>query len=149
VKTLADPAVCSELTSRLASVERGTTRRWGTMSAQEMLCHVSDALEVALGDRPPSAMRPRGPQRMMKWLALWLPVPWPRNVATGGNVDPHRDGTRPTVFDADRDRAVRLLHRLASSAQPRAHPIFGAMSARDWLRWGYLHTDHHLRQFGC
>jgi hypothetical protein len=30
----------------------------------------------------------------------------------------------------------------------RTHPIFGALSARDWLRWGYLHADHHLRQFG-
>jgi hypothetical protein len=28
------------------------------------------------------------------------------------------------------------------------HPIFGAMSERAWLRWGYLHMDHHLRQFG-
>jgi len=28
------------------------------------------------------------------------------------------------------------------------HPIFGGMSERAWLRWAYLHTDHHLRQFG-
>ena len=27
------------------------------------------------------------------------------------------------------------------------HPAFGAMSAREWLRWGWLHADHHLRQF--
>jgi hypothetical protein len=31
----------------------------------------------------------------------------------------------------------------------KSHPIFGAMSAGDWLRWGYLHMDHHLRQFGA
>ena len=30
-----------------------------------------------------------------------------------------------------------------------AHPIFGRMSEAEWLRWGYLHTDHHLRQFGA
>jgi len=29
-----------------------------------------------------------------------------------------------------------------------AHPIFGRMSLWEWQRWGYLHTDHHLRQFG-
>jgi hypothetical protein len=28
------------------------------------------------------------------------------------------------------------------------HPIFGPMSAAAWMRWGYLHADHHLRQFG-
>jgi hypothetical protein len=28
------------------------------------------------------------------------------------------------------------------------HPMFGAMTTLEWMRWGYLHTDHHLRQFG-
>jgi hypothetical protein len=26
--------------------------------------------------------------------------------------------------------------------------MFGAMTRGDWLRWGWLHMDHHLRQFG-
>jgi hypothetical protein len=30
-----------------------------------------------------------------------------------------------------------------------AHPIFGAMTRRAWMRWGYLHVDHHLRQFSA
>ena len=29
------------------------------------------------------------------------------------------------------------------------HPFFGAMSVEQWMRWGYLHADHHLRQFGA
>jgi hypothetical protein len=28
------------------------------------------------------------------------------------------------------------------------HPILGSMSRANWLRWAYLHIDHHLRQFG-
>jgi hypothetical protein len=37
----------------------------------------------------------------------------------------------------------------ASGAAGRpAHPIFGRMTEAEWMRWGYLHTDHHLRQFG-
>jgi hypothetical protein len=28
------------------------------------------------------------------------------------------------------------------------HPMFGEMTEKDWMRWGYLHADHHLRQFG-
>ena len=31
----------------------------------------------------------------------------------------------------------------------RCHPIFGRLSRTAWLRWGYLHIDHHLRQFGA
>jgi len=26
--------------------------------------------------------------------------------------------------------------------------MFGLMPDRDWMRWGYLHMNHHLRQFG-
>ena len=35
----------------------------------------------------------------------------------------------------------------ASSYAP-SHPMFGPMTPEDWMRWGYLHADHHLRQFG-
>jgi hypothetical protein len=27
-------------------------------------------------------------------------------------------------------------------------PLFGELTPYQWLRWGYLHADHHLRQFG-
>ena len=56
-----------------------------------------------------------------------------------------------------RDRASdltvlgELLQRAASEDEffrGRPHPIFGALSRAAWLRWGYLHVDHHLRQFG-
>ncbi len=29
-----------------------------------------------------------------------------------------------------------------------SHPVFGELSEWEWMRWGYLHADHHLRQFG-
>ena len=28
------------------------------------------------------------------------------------------------------------------------HPIFLDLTQTQWMRWGYLHADHHLRQFG-
>ena len=28
------------------------------------------------------------------------------------------------------------------------HPIFGPLTTSQWMRWGYLHVYHHLRQFG-
>jgi hypothetical protein len=47
---------------------------------------------------------------------------------------------------------VKLLDRIATDRCGRApgllHPVFGQMSESAWLRWAYVHTDHHLRQFG-
>lgn len=55
-------------------------------------------------------------------------------------------------FDVDRAVLARELKRFASQGRADGsfpdHPMFGPMSFADWMRWGYLHTDHHLRQFG-
>lgn len=29
------------------------------------------------------------------------------------------------------------------------HPFFGLLTDEDWMRWGSLHIDHHLGQFGA
>jgi hypothetical protein len=39
----------------------------------------------------------------------------------------------------------RFLAARAELAR-RPHFLFGRLS--EWARWGYLHMDHHLRQFG-
>jgi hypothetical protein len=65
--------------------------------------------------------------------------------------DPKADGTRPSVFDADLERAIAGLEGIAAAsatALEPVHGVFGTMSVRDWQRWAYRHTDHHLRQFG-
>ena len=44
-----------------------------------------------------------------------------------------------------------LVAIAAPGARPliAAHGLFGVMSRRDWQRWAYRHTNHHLRQFGA
>ena len=69
---------------------------------------------------------------------------------TGGGFRKRWDA--PGVLEGDVQELLRLLDRF--TRQPRdfswhPHPIFGAMTDAEWMRWGYLHTDHHLRQFGA
>jgi hypothetical protein len=79
-------------------------------------------------------------------------VPWPRaRIKTRPEVDPRVGGTRPGEFERDRAAAIEGVHRLAAApaeAFPPSHFMFGRMDAADWRRWGYRHTDYHLRQFG-
>ena len=89
----------------------------------------------------------------MKWIALYAPLRWPPGTATRPELDQAAGaGTAPGEFTADVADLETLVD--AFTATPRtfdrqAHPIFGAMSDAAWLRWGYLHMDHHLRQFGA
>jgi hypothetical protein len=61
-------------------------------------------------------------------------------------------GTRPVAFAADVAQLEAVMALVAAeprSFQWHAHPLLGTMSDAAWMRWGYLHVDHHLRQFGA
>jgi hypothetical protein len=148
MKTVADPTVLAGLVRRLEALHPETARRWGTMSAAEMLCHLGDACDSVLGSEPDRPVRNRP---FLKWFALAVPLAWPRGLKTPASVDPQADGTRPGDFEADRRRVIEGLRRLAvagPSDLQASHGAFGRMDVRDWHRWAYRHTDHHLRQFG-
>jgi hypothetical protein len=58
----------------------------------------------------------------------------------------------PVDFASDRaglEAVLALFVEEAGRPDRPAHPVFGRMSEAAWLRWGYLHADHHLRQFGA
>jgi hypothetical protein len=91
------------------------------------------------------------PKPVLKWVALYLPLRWPAGIETVPEIDQQIGGTSPADFMADVAELESLLTVIATrgSAAPwPTHPFFGRMSHADWLRWGYLHLDHHLRQFG-
>jgi len=153
MRSIESAVVYESLLARLARLSPDAPARWGVLSAAEMLAHLGDANESVLGIRVPPGPPPSGkPKRVMKWLALKAPLRWPKGVQTRAGVDPKRDGTRPGVFDRDRERVLASLAKLRSAAPGTLlpnHVMFGPMSDRAWRRWAYLHHDHHLRQFGC
>ena len=151
MKSLANPSDCKELQDRLKRARAESPRRWGKMSAAQMICHLADSFRAVMGEKPWNLDRPTFPARVVKYLALYAPVRWPRGVPTRPEVDQFQGGTTPLLFDDDVHDLQHLLERFARRPrdfQFQPHPMFGVMSERDWQRWGYLHTDHHLRQFG-
>lgn len=147
MRSIAQPPVLARLLERIESLQPDSPRRWGTLTAHEMLCHLGDSFELVMD---PARGSRRG-ARFIKYLALYTPVPWPKGVPTLRSVDPRVDGTKPTNFELDRKRAIDGLRAVAEAGDgqfARTHAIFGAMNARDWHRWAFRHTHHHLRQFG-
>jgi hypothetical protein len=148
VNSVADPKTLARLVQRLEVLRPDTPRRWGTLTAGEMLCHLGDAATNLLG-RPPSGEART--HRLRKWVGLRSPLPWPRGARTPPRLDPRLEGTRPTDFEQDRRRAIESLRQLALAPDEvlrATHALFGRMTPDDWKRWAYRHTDHHLRQFG-
>jgi len=75
---------------------------------------------------------------------------WPHGVPTRPEIDQMIGGTKPVEFVRDREQLEALVEQFAArncdDFQP--HPMFGRMTPVEWQRWGWRHTDHHLRQFG-
>jgi hypothetical protein len=148
-RSLETPANVDDLIARLQRLDPERPRRWGTMTAHQMLCHLSDSFLAVFGERPVSPAETWWSRHLTKWIALHTSLPWPHGIPTRPEVDPRQSGTQPAEFARDRARVVELIRRCVQPDAPfDRHPIFGAMRRDEWLLWGYGHVDHHLRQFG-
>ena len=152
MKSLCNPHDKEEVLRRLREIGLDGRRRWGRMSPHQMVCHLGDSFRVALGEKTACSMGGVLHRTLVKWIALLTPLTWPKGVKTMPEVDQDIGGTRPVEFERDLRELENVLERFTSKKVElgrQRHPIFGKMTDRDWLRWGYLHMDHHLRQFGA
>ena len=151
MRTLLNRADKDEILHRLNSIQPSSQRLWGSMSAHNMICHLSDGFRLYMGERPAKTAPVPVPRLLLKWIALWAPVPWPHGFKTAPELDQQGGGTPPVEFVADMKELRGLIDRFARQPAdyvPKPHPHFGALSEREWKRLAYLHADHHLRQFG-
>jgi hypothetical protein len=152
MKTLARVECRAEILQRLKDVTPSSTRRWGRMSAHQMICHLADAFLMMTGEKHVSEAGSFTNRTIVKWIALYTPLPWPAGHLTRPEIDQECQGTCPTDFASDLaavEAFIQSLSARGSSFDGRRHPVFGRLSQAAWLRWAYLHADHHLRQFGA
>jgi hypothetical protein len=151
MKTLGQQPTTDEILRRLRQLRPDSPRRWGRMTAHQMVCHLSDCFRMTTGEKRVSDATGVFQRTVVKWIALYIPAPWPAGILTRPEIDQHVGGTSPVDFSAD-VAELEALTELFIARDPDSnwppHPIFGRMSRTAWLRWGYRHMDHHLRQFG-
>lgn len=149
-KTLLNAKDCDEIARRIAALTPDSPRRWGVMSIGGMICHLTDGYLAVMGEKDLTGEPLPIPPPIAKFLALRSPIPWGRNLKTAESVRQGGGGTPPTDFAQDHERLVAAFARFCSSTRLRDfHPMFNSMRRDDWMRWGYLHADHHLRQFSA
>jgi Protein of unknown function (DUF1569) len=152
MKSLRNPVDKEEILRRLDIIQPTSQRRWGSMSAHNMICHLSDGFRLYMGERPAKPVPTPAPRVLLKWAALWAPIPWPHGFKTAPELDQQGGGTPPAEFSVDKKELRGLIERFTHQPADFAwkpHPQFASMTEREWMRLAYLHSDHHLRQFGA
>jgi hypothetical protein len=141
-----------EILNRLGRLSPDSRRQWGKMTPHQMICHLNDSFKSVIGERQVAGDKSNLLTRsLVRWIALYAPLKWPHGVPTMPENDQEQGGTPPADFRRDVDALALMIERVTAAERDfrwRRHPLFAEMSERDWMRWGYLHLDHHLRQFG-
>src|SRR5688572_22397516 len=119
MKTLACERDAAEILGRLRALRPDSARRWGRVSAHQMVCHLSDGYRLLTGELTSPPVATPLPRPMMKWIALYVPVRWPAGVPTTPELDQAGGGTRPADFAADIAQLEALLTRIAAERSGR------------------------------
>ena len=150
MKNLFDPAVANQVKTRLGKLQPQSERRWGKMTAPQMLAHCSGSMQWAVGEVTPekAALPVRLMGRLVKPMVFRNEDPLRRNSPTARSliVAGERDLSR------ERDRLAGLIDKFVAggpaACTKNPHSFFGKMTPQEWAILMYKHLDHHLRQFG-
>ena len=147
MKLIWQPDIEREVRERMRRLTPESERRWGTMTAHRMVCHMIDALIVPLGDTPVSVRKKFTTNPVVRHVMIfWLP--WPK-----GRIKTAREFlvTQPAEWNADLkrlgDALTRVVERGRQGAEFSPHPAFGQLSREQWGGLIYKHANHHFTQF--
>lgn len=147
VKSLFDKAAYDAIMQRLNNLQADSPRKWGKMTAAQMLTHCKEAYKVPLT----SKKLQRHPLSLIGWMfrsLLYNDRPYRQSLPTAPNfiVKDERN------FDKEKAEMLSIVKAFHEKGEAgigdKVHPMFGKLTASQWGRSMWKHLDHHLRQFG-
>jgi len=141
---------CGEIVNRINKLSPESKALWGKMNVNQMLCHLADALKMAINEREVADKSSFAARVFLKPLVLYV-LPIPKNVPTAREIDQMQDGTPPVDFEADKKDLLVCIEKMCALQEDfawAAHAKFGSMNRREWGLLAHKHIDHHLKQFG-
>jgi hypothetical protein len=135
----------TEILTRLRRLKPDAAPQWGTLDAPRMLCHITDALRMALGQIQSRPLHNAITRSIGKFFVVNTSFRPPRGriKAPGETLS-----TSPSEWAQDLKTCEELTMCVAAGEATAVHPAFGPLTAEEWGRMCWKHTDHHLRQFG-
>ena len=147
MKSLWQETTRRELMDRARRLTPAHRAQWGKFTVDRMLAHMVDAFRMGMGE---IEVRPRRIPLLGSWPfnVLFIRfVGMPKNAPTAREII----ARPPLSIDAELRELEAAMERFAAQQERTewpAHPAFGKLSGKAWGVLGYVHTDHHLRQFG-
>ena len=118
---------------------------FGVMTVNQMVCHCTDQIRVALGTKTLGEQGEFDPNEIINLAKTGRPVPTPKGL---GQLE--GDGTTPTNLENDKEilkSHILNFIKLPIDYDYSPHPYFGKIDKKRWTNLVIYHLNHHLGQF--
>ncbi|MBI1185031.1 DUF1569 domain-containing protein [bacterium] len=152
MKTIFSARDFDEIKHRIEQLDASNERLWGKMDVDEMLCHCTDQIRLALGEKTSRDVSTPLSRTLVKWLVVYV-LKIPRDkVPTLPEFAAGKGGTKPTQFNTDRQTLLHYINKvrlLDHEKDFHPHGFFGKLNRKQWGIMIYKHLHHHLQQFSA
>jgi hypothetical protein len=137
-----------ELIERVKKLSPETQALWGKMDVAQMLAHTHQPLLVMKGDKKIKFTL------IGALLGNYLKKKFLKDKGFGKNLGTHAQFkvVDKKQFESEKQKLIETLLLLektgTSIITKNKHPFFGNMTHDEWADMMYIHTNHHLKQFG-
>ncbi len=134
----------------LNSLNKDSKPLWGSMSAQRMIEHLSDTIDLALGKTTVKLEIPE--DRVDKAQAfLFSEHPMPKNFKVSFATEEMKlrnDHISSAIQEFERKWKQFESFIDQNPGFSNLHPNFGELNKDQWIRLHRKHLTHHMEQFG-
>jgi len=134
----------------LEKINADSTPLWGGMSAQRMVEHLSDSLQMAIGKSSFSLEIPEDRIPRMKEFLL-SDKPMVKNIVVpfAKKDEKLRNENLELAIDELAENWIEFEDYYSENeGNKNLHPYYGLLNYEQWLRLHAKHFTHHFEQFG-
>jgi len=130
---------------RIDKLEASQKPLFGSMNANEMICHCTDFFRMAKGIKKAKEYGVVDPEEVLRLARSGKTAPVPKGFRLIKG-----EGTLPTNFKNDKSMLKEYIidfSALDKDFEFAEHPYFGKMTRNEWIDLAMYHLNHHLKQF--
>lgn len=137
-----------ELIERVDRLTPETMQLWGKMSVSQMLEHCTVSLKLALNEFKPEINEEYLKVGKLYKDRILKEDVFSRELPTSKEFIMKDEGN----FENNKNTLIQYFNKYSKASQgielKGIHPFLGELTMNEWARLIWIHTNHHLIQFG-
>lgn len=135
---------------KLSQLSSDARPLWGKMNAQQMVEHLSDSLDIAVGEKRFKLQTPEDKiDEALKHLNSSDPMPKNFKVNYATPDAPIRNEEIELAIDELAVKWIRYEETFYNDKTLKTlHPVYGELDFEHWQKMHSKHFTHHFKQFG-